>query len=286
MIHLLIAFALALTAWAFTVAAWFGRTTWLGDVAMILMAFVAALVVWRGTVSLWIFQTAIAHGSGHGTGRDPWSMLAFRDEEDPPEPAEPPSYVCPGSSSEEPSHRNKPVTKEHARELIFCDESYSRVVKLLGRLRIPESYRADLAQDAFFSAYATFHTYDPQRGSPERWLNAIVVHTASKFNALARHRREVLAEDDDALCAGKMEDEDSRADALLQSEQERLWVLDTIHDIDPHLRAVLIAHDIDGRPMREIAEQCGMPCSTAYKLRSRAIAALANLLSMRKNEIG
>ncbi|WP_437815124.1 sigma factor-like helix-turn-helix DNA-binding protein [Sorangium sp. So ce1078] len=43
---------------------------------------------------------------------------------------------------------------------------------------------------------------------------------------------------------------------------------------DPEAAGILVARDLDERPMREIAEVAGIPLSTAYKMRSRARAAL------------
>jgi RNA polymerase sigma-70 factor (ECF subfamily) len=47
-----------------------------------------------------------------------------------------------------------------------------------------------------------------------------------------------------------------------------------VQSLEPDLRSVLVGHGIDGIPMTEIAEQRGIPLSTAYKWRSRALAAL------------
>jgi len=44
--------------------------------------------------------------------------------------------------------------------------------------------------------------------------------------------------------------------------------------IAPDEAAVVIAHEIDGIPMTEIAEQRGIPLSTAYRWHARGIAAL------------
>jgi DNA-directed RNA polymerase specialized sigma24 family protein len=66
-------------------------------------------------------------------------------------------------------------------------------------------------------------------------------------------------------------------DAIV-AEETRLAALDAVFAIDHDLRAVVVAHDLDGIPMAEIAEQIGISLSTAYRWRARGIRALAALL--------
>jgi len=63
-------------------------------------------------------------------------------------------------------------------------------------------------------------------------------------------------------------------------------VLDLLYDVDMDTRAVLLAHDIDGIPKAEVAEQRGIPLSTAYKWRTRAKAQLREALSERRLDGG
>ena len=58
------------------------------------------------------------------------------------------------------------------------------------------------------------------------------------------------------------------------TEQGRLCVLEALQAVSIELRAIGVAHDIDGIPIKEIAEQRRMPPSTVYKWRARGLAAL------------
>ena len=57
-------------------------------------------------------------------------------------------------------------------------------------------------------------------------------------------------------------------------EQDRSTLLDLLQALDEDVRALLIAREIDGVSMADIAEEMGIPLSTAYKWRARALAAL------------
>ncbi|MGN6107688.1 MAG: RNA polymerase sigma factor [Kofleriaceae bacterium] len=145
----------------------------------------------------------------------------------------------------------------------------------LERLDVPICDRRDVAQDVFLAAHQSFPTYDPARSRPERWLNKITVHIAAHYRDRAQHRREELVpgESFDVI------DETPGADERMASEQDRLQVLGGLQQLDVVLRSVLIAHDIDGIPMATIAEQHGIPLSTAYKWRARALRAFRGAVS-------
>ena len=72
----------------------------------------------------------------------------------------------------------------------------------------------------------------------------------------------------------------------LEAHQARLLVLELLHEIDIDARAVLIAHDIDGNPMAEVAEQRGIPLSTVYRWRTRAKAQLREACSQHRAGAG
>jgi DNA-directed RNA polymerase specialized sigma24 family protein len=109
------------------------------------------------------------------------------------------------------------------------------------------------------------------RSRPERWLNKITVHVGSHYRQRAQHRREQLTPNDGI----DAHDPSPAAPERIAAEQERRQVWDlAYYYLDPDLRGVLVAHDLDGVPMKEIAEERGIPLSTAYKWRTRALTAL------------
>jgi len=171
-----------------------------------------------------------------------------------------------------------PLDKERAFQLLFRRKTYASVWDWLDRLGVPLHDRSDVAQEVFLAAHQSFHTYDPLRSRPERWLNKITVHIAAHYRDRALHRREELTAEDPSDVA----DEQPSADEQLSTEEERRELLELLDSVPPELRSVLIAHDIDDVPMTEIAAQRRIPVSTAYKWRARALNALAAVLSERR----
>lgn len=176
--------------------------------------------------------------------------------------------------------RNGPLDKDRAYCLLFREKMIAAVWFWLDRLAVPIRDRRDLIQEVFLQAHRSFHTYDPMRGRPERWLNKITVHAASHYRDRAHHRREELQPEPllDAV------DSTPPAPEQIQAEQDRLLLWELLSTIEPDLRSVLVAHDIDGIPIAEIAEQRGIPLSTAYKWRARALAALRAAAHQRTEE--
>ena len=173
-----------------------------------------------------------------------------------------------------------PVDKQRAFELLFRRKTFVSVWHSLERLGIAVQDRKDVSQDVLFAAYQSFHTYNPLRGRPERWLNRITINVVAHYWDRAMHRREQLTPDDPLDAP----DNTPGPDEQIVREQARLTVLDLLQAVDADPRAVLIAHDLDGIPMVEIAEQLGIPVSTAYKWRARAMAALGEALEQQRRE--
>lgn len=176
-----------------------------------------------------------------------------------------------------------PLDKARAFQLLFREQTFASVWNWLDRLGVPLRDRRDVAQEVFLAAHQSFHTYDPLRSRPERWLNKITVHIAAHYRDRAQHRREELAADD----AFDVIDDRPGPDEEIAEEQQRREIIDVLHAIDDvDLRSVVIAHDIDGVPMAEIAERRGIPLSTAYKWRARALDAFHDALTERWREEG
>jgi RNA polymerase sigma-70 factor (ECF subfamily) len=64
-------------------------------------------------------------------------------------------------------------------------------------------------------------------------------------------------------------------DEEIEQEEARLRLLELLQHVDPKLRYVLVEHDLNHIPMREVAAQLGITINTAYKWRARALTALA-----------
>ncbi|WP_437294793.1 sigma-70 family RNA polymerase sigma factor [Sorangium sp. So ce426] len=161
----------------------------------------------------------------------------------------------------------------HAR--LFCPALVRAVPSLLGRLGVPPCHRTDVAGQVWLTAWESWPRFDPKRGRPERWLNAITVHVAWHYHERRKHRREELV---DLI---EFADPAPDAAATLESDSIRAGTIDAVNELDPKLRFVLVAHDLNGIPMAQVAEDAGLPLSTLYKRRAKAIDALRDILGLR-----
>lgn len=167
-----------------------------------------------------------------------------------------------------------PMDKDRAYRILFRQKTIEMVWAWLQYLGVPLRDRHDLGQDVMEHGWKSWLTYDPMRGRPLRWLFKIAVHKASHYFKRAQHRREVQPVE-----AEDLEDvPDDRPDVGEQIDAARLpdAMLALLQTLEPELRHVLVAHEIDGIPMREIADQLGIPLTTAYKWHARARQKLAS----------
>jgi RNA polymerase sigma factor (sigma-70 family) len=183
--------------------------------------------------------------------------------------------ACMSSGSGDDGSGPPSLTEEQKRALAYVlrPETRERVMRWLHRLCVRSADREDLAQDVLYATVAAIHKYDGKKARPERWLNRIAVFVAAHYHERAQHRIEELR----AVPPEHPEPVEPLEDILV-AEEERLAALNAVLAIDQDLRAVVVAHDIDGIPMAEIARQIGISRSTAYEWRARGLRALAALL--------
>ncbi|WP_441290711.1 sigma-70 family RNA polymerase sigma factor [Sorangium sp. KYC3313] len=162
----------------------------------------------------------------------------------------------------------------HAR--LFCPALVRAVLSLLGRLGVPRSHRTDVAGQVWLTAWESWPRFDPKRGRPERWLNAITVHVASHYHERVERRREELVDLIDVA------DPAPDAFSAMESDSIRAGAIDAVNELDPKLCFVLMAHDLDGVSMAQIAEDAGLPLSSLYRRRANAIGALRDIIRRRE----
>ncbi|MGK4006021.1 sigma-70 family RNA polymerase sigma factor [Sorangium sp. So ce1036] len=167
-----------------------------------------------------------------------------------------------------------PLDKQRAFVRLFRGKTYASVWNWLRRLGVPRRDRRDILQDVFLAGYQSFPTYDPLRARPERWLNRITVHVAAHYRDRAHHRREELSSGGGPRVA----DERPNAEEQIGAEQTRSLVLSRLRSLQAEEQMILVEHDIEGIPMAMVAEQHGIPLSTAYKWRARALTSLRALM--------
>jgi RNA polymerase sigma-70 factor, ECF subfamily len=217
----------------------------------------------------------------------------------------PSSGLYPTSDADYPEEEAAESKKQHTRAILFHRNVLPHVMRWLRGLAVRPRDRADVAGDVWLAAVASWPTFDTTRGHPLRWLNRIAVHVASHYHDRARHRREESLEalleprphehedpwtmfahvarctDDRAadrldesieelLC---LHDPAPDAFACMAHEQDRIRVLEALQALDERSRNILVSHDIEGISMNRIAKSMGVPVSTLYKWRAKALTA-------------
>jgi RNA polymerase sigma-70 factor, ECF subfamily len=127
----------------------------------------------------------------------------------------------------------------------------------LRRLGVRPSDLEDVTHDVFLTVYRKLDVYDPAR--PARpWLFAFAYRAASDYRRLARHREQPT---DDVP---ERETSSPRVDDVMVKMEESALIHAALDRIDLDRRAVLVAHEIDGTPMKDVAASLGIPLNTAY----------------------
>jgi RNA polymerase sigma-70 factor (ECF subfamily) len=145
--------------------------------------------------------------------------------------------------------------------------AWAVVWKFLDRFGLCSADRADLVQDVLIAAYRARATYDPDRGSPQRWLAGIARREVKRFLRVSRRRAFIVARGDlpdSPDGAPSPEDDVARTD----SPDDLLFALPDAE------RRVVILLEIEGLTMREAAKREGVAPSTVYVRHSKGMAAL------------
>ncbi len=135
----------------------------------------------------------------------------------------------------------------------------SYVWSTVRRLGIPPADVEDVAQEVFVTAFRKLPSFDPAR-PVQPWLFGIAVNLASHHQRWWTRRREVP---DDGRLARQL-DVALDPEALAVDRQEQALLFAALQKLRLERRAVLILHEIDGRPIPEVAETLEIPLNTAY----------------------
>lgn len=149
---------------------------------------------------------------------------------------------------------------------LLSDESRVSVKGWLKRLGVPDRDQDDVTQAVLLGAHQSFDTFDPGKGGLERWLNRITVYQAAHYRQLARHWREELTDELDALA------EDYDLEELLDAVKLRARLYVAAAGLPPDERHVFEGLYFDGSTVRSLAESAGSTEQTAHRRRWRAVA--------------
>lgn len=170
-----------------------------------------------------------------------------------PQPVPKPEGMDPETS---PPRELSPARRAEVFRALFWSE-FSYVCHSLRRLGVRRHELEDVAHDVFVAVVRHMDVYDP--GRPLRpWLFGFAFRVALDHRRLARHRHEVVGVEAEAI------DDAPGADAQIEAQQARRLVAEALGAIELDRRAVFVMHDLDGHPMREIANALAIPINTAF----------------------
>jgi RNA polymerase sigma-70 factor, ECF subfamily len=157
-----------------------------------------------------------------------------------------------------------------------CLQAYQReldyLMRTLQRLGVPSADLEDLAHEVFLVLRGSWQEYDPSRAL-KPYLFGIAFRVASSHRR--RHWREV------AHAAIERQDLAPSADQALEANQARELVLAALQQIPLPRRVVLILHELDEIPIKEVAQTLKIPLFTAYSRLRKARRELAECLAPR-----
>ncbi|KYF69131.1 hypothetical protein BE11_11890 [Sorangium cellulosum] len=171
------------------------------------------------------------------------------------------------------------------------------VVAWIASMGVPKVDRVDVAQSAFMRAVTAWPRFDPDFKKPGReteaaqtrkrlalfagWMYRITARSAFAYFAQRYRSVEILM---DEPLDPESPDPRPGAEAGIAARESKEHLLEAIRHLDPDTATIVIAKDLHGTPMQEIAESTGIPLSTVYKMRARARAALRGALERRADE--
>ncbi len=137
------------------------------------------------------------------------------------------------------------------------DANFAYVWSSLRRCGVLEAELEDVAHEVFLRVHRQLGDYD--RARPIRpWLFGFVFRVAKDFRKLARHRYEVGGAIVEAI------DPTPAVDEQLIANDRRALVAAALDTLDLDHRALIVAHEIEGHPVAEIALALSLPTFTAY----------------------
>lgn len=140
------------------------------------------------------------------------------------------------------------------------DAWFGYVWRMLRRLGVREADLADATQEVFITVHRRLPDFQP--GLPVGpWIAGITFRVACHERRRARHRRELLTEDE--LLSGVRSGRPDPEQAAVQAQRAaRVYAALDLLDLDQ--RVVFIMHEMDGTPCPEIATSLDVPLNTIY----------------------
>lgn len=161
---------------------------------------------------------------------------------------------------------------------LLYDRHSARVYTLVRRLAGDDDLAADLAQDAWISAFEKLRGFrgDAAFGT---WIHRIAVNTALTRLRKASRRRDLEQGFDGSSTLGNA---DATPAALAA---DRVTLQRALDLLPPGYRTVLWLHDVEGYTHEEVGERLGIASGTSKSQLAKARARLRDLLSRSRAEV-
>jgi RNA polymerase sigma-70 factor (ECF subfamily) len=192
----------------------------------------------------------------------------------------------PRGAEETPTHTEPPAEAGGAAGVVvrapfrkIFEDHVMQVTRTLRYLGIAEADLTDAAQEVFVVVDRRFVDFEG-RSSLSSWIHGICLRVAMNYRKRMRRRREdVVAEPPESSV-------DADQHARLERHEER-WLLTAVLDIlDDEHREIVVLHEIEKLPMREVAEIVGCALQTAYTRRRNALDKMRDELTRRRRYDG
>lgn len=136
-------------------------------------------------------------------------------------------------------------------------QCFDYVWSSLRRFGVWDKDLEDAVHEVFIVVHRRLDDYDRSRPI-KPWLVGIAFRVASDFRRRASNRREIM--DDEVIAI-----DPKRSQLEMVSEREaRTLVGRALETLDDDKRLVFVLHEIEGRPIPEVAEITGAPLNTCY----------------------
>jgi RNA polymerase sigma-70 factor (ECF subfamily) len=137
----------------------------------------------------------------------------------------------------------------------------------------------DVHQQTFIEAYRDLPRYQPQPHVTLRaWLFAIARHRILDAAKSRRRRQSHISTDDDLMDAP---DPQPSADDSIHAKRLEQALMESLAELDPHVRTLLLLRFQQGFSYEEIANVCGGTPSSIHHRVARALPGLRKLMESR-----
>lgn len=147
----------------------------------------------------------------------------------------------------------------------IVSENASFVRRTLAQLGVPTRSLADVEQEVYRGVHRGLPAFDPSLAAqPEvairSWLFGICERQAANHRRSEIRRGEVLVDVEDLDTAF---DAPTSEESLIEAERKAL-LHRLLATLEPRRRAVVVAYELEGIPMSEVAAAIGIPVNTAW----------------------